>query len=339
MSSSSSFGSGTSFGVTPLGTAPFYDMKSLIDAILRVTGHGSNPAGETLKRAALVNIINNKYQEVCLGRHWRWLKAEYDTRFVAPYATGTAYATNDDATLTGIGTTFSGAIQPKDIFFFDNSEVVYHVASVDSQTSLEFETLFSEDTIDAADATSFKIARVHYELPKETDQILVVQVNNTKLVPVGPEDLALIKAANPTRTGQPQVFCQNRRETDDDSVFIEVWPAPDKDYQVHLQYMVRILWLEDSEDCYPIIPDRYRAVLYYGALAEFYYTVLRNPANADRAYRDYKDFFGQMANDKQNTDQEAQMMPARSYLRRRPAARGKYSYSIEDFAREYDSGW
>lgn len=335
MSSSSSFGGGTAFGTTPLGTSPFYDVKGLIDSILKVTGHGSNPAGETLKRAAILVSLNNKYQEICVGRNWRWLKADYDTRFFGPYTTGTCYATNDDATITGVGTTFSATINAKDSFWFHSKGVVYHVASITSPTSLELETNYSEDTIALADAEAFTIARVQYKLPKETDQILTVTVNSDrKLVPVGPEDLATIKARRPTETGQPQVFSFIRRDTDDDAQYIEVWPAPDKDYQVAIQYTVRILYLEDSADCYPIIPDRYRAVLYYATLAEFYYTVMRDPVNADRAKADYLNFYNRMANDTQATDQELVMMPARNYLRRRKNARGGISYTISDFAKE-----
>lgn len=335
MSSSSSFGAGTSFGTTALGTSPFYDVKSLIDSILKVTGHGSNPAGETLKRAALAVILNNKYQEICLGRNWRWLKASYDTRFVAPYKTGTAYAANNDATITGVGTSFSAAILPKDTFWFNAASVVYHVASISSPTSLELETKFSEDTILVANAEAFTIARPQYKLPKETDQVLVITLGGgKKLVPVGPEDLRGLQATGPARTGTPEVFSYIRRDTDDDAMYIEVYPAPDKDYQVHIDYTVRILYLEDSVDCYPIIPDRYRAVLYYAALAEFYYTVLRDPTNADRAFRDYQTFYQRMANDHQTTDQDLTMIPARDYLRRRKGARGRVSYTMEDFAKE-----
>lgn len=331
MSSSSSFGEGTSFGTTPLGTSPFYNVSSIIDAILRVTGHPT-PAGETTKRAALAAIINNKYQEICLGRDWRWLHASYDFSFDAPYQTGTATIDNGSYTLTGVGTAFDANILPKDLFFFNESSVTYRVASVESPTSLTLETPFAEDSITTD--SGFTIARVQYKLPKETDYVKILTLDfKNKLVPLGPEDFRTVQNRQPTLAYWPRFYSNIRRETDDDATYIEVYPAPDKDYNAHIDYSVRILYLEDKTTCYPIIPDRYRAVLYYATLSEFYYTVMRDPTNSDRAKRDYDNFYMRMCNDKQITDQSIRILPAKNYLRRGAARVAGVSMDIETFGK------
>jgi hypothetical protein len=335
MSSSSSFGGGTAFGTTPLGTSPFYNVSSIIDAVLRVTGHGS-PSSETKKRAALTDIINNKYQEIVLGRHWRWLDASYDFRFLAPYKTGTAYIATETPTFIGVGTTWTANIVPKAIVFFDTKSVLYHVLSVDSNTQITLENKYSGESIALADATAYTISQNQYKLPKETDEIKsIICDSQWKMIPMGPEEFRWQQSKDPTATGRPQIFSLMRRDTDDDAVYIEVWPAPDKAYQVQINYSVRILYLEDKTTCYPIIPDRYRACLYYATLAEFYYTTMRDPTNADRAFRDYQNFYMRMANDRQNADQDLVMNPARDYKRRRPIARGGISWDIESFGK-YD---
>lgn len=330
MSSSSSFGSGTSFGTTPLGTSPFYNVSALIDGVLYATSHG-NPSTETNKRRAILQFINNTYQEVCLGYHWRWLNASYDFRLAAPYETGTASATQGLYTVTGSGTLWSANLSPKNLFWFSGSHVVYHVSEVTSSTALTLESKFSEDDITD---TAYTVATSQYELPPETDNILNLTVDSDQKVDlIGWEDFRLMQSRDPTRTGKPIVASLMRRETDDDAIYLEVWPAPDKYYQCHIDYTVRILKLDDSTDCYPIVPDRYRAVLYYGALEQFY-LFLEKPNSAVAAGNKFRSMLTSMRNDKQLTDQELVMMPARSHLRRGIRNLTGITMSVEDFGRE-----
>lgn len=333
MSSSSSFGSGV-FGTGPLGTQPFFNVSEMIDAVLQSTGH-SQPATETTKRAAILQFINNRYQDVCLGRHWRWFKAAYDFSLQGPSSTGTVSATQGDDEITGAATSWTTITAPiKGIFFLDGSNVVYHVSSLDSDSTITLETDFSED--DVTDS-GYTIAKNQYVLPAETDNILSFVVNsNFQLRPLGVNDFRELQATNPTALGQPQVFSPIRRDTDDDSIYVEVWPAPDKKYQCHIDYTVRIARLDDDTDCYPIIPDRYRAVLFYGALAEFY-GYMRDPVNREKAEVDYQRFLSKMMTDTQLTDQALVFKPAVNYVRRRPASGRHFrnvSTTIEEFGSE-----
>jgi len=329
MSSSTSFGSGV-FSNGPLGSAPFYNVKELIDGVLYATSHKS-PSDYTTERSAILQFINNRYQQICMGQFWRWMHASYDFQLQAPYSDGTATAVQGSYTITGIGTVWNSTLSPANIFFFDQAQEVYHVATVDSDSTLTLETKFSEDTV--SDPSGYTVAKNQYKLPKETDHLKSLIVDSQVRVRfVGPEDFRFIQSRDPTRLGRPEIATLIRRDPDDDAIYMEVYPAPDRYYQCQLDYSVRIFKLEDSADCYPIIPDRYRAVLYYGALAEFY-RFLKDPTNAQLAQADYEKMLVQMRNDRQLTDQDLVIIPARNYRGRYPRWSFPVTMSIEDFGK------
>lgn len=330
MSSTTSFGSGV-FGSGPLGTQPFFDTKSIIDGILYATGHGS-PASELTKRRAILQFVNNRYQEICMGTHWRWLKAAYDFNVNEGYSTGTVSCTEGSATVTGVGTAWGASgISPKDIFYVSGSNIVYHVSTVDSDTQITLETKFSEDDVDDS---AYFTARNQYVLPVETDHLISFIMNSQfKMVPLGVQEFRYIQAQSPTLLDTPKYYSLVRRDTDDDSVYIEIFPSPDKRYQSHIDYTVRIAKLEDDADCHPIIPDRYRAVLYYGGLSEFY-NFLRDPSNSASAENSYRSFLNQMRNDTQLTDDKFKITNHRKYIQRTRRAGFRGTTTIEDFGRE-----
>lgn len=322
-----SFGGNSSFGTQAIND-PFYSTKTMIDAILYATGHGS-PSSETKKRIAILQFINNTYQEVHTGYFWRWTKSVIDFNLEAPYSTGTVSVTNGLDTVTGVGTAFSAVMAPKAMFHLQPSDVIYRTGSVDGMTSLTLETAFSEDS---ATDSEFEILFPVYKLPKEVDQILSITVNGGfKVDVIGYEDLRALQVQNPTQTGIPRVAALSHREADDDNVYLEFFPAPDKTYSCTLDYMLRIIKLTDSTDSLPVIPDRYRTVLYYGALAQFY-RFQEKMALSEQAQSDFGRMWNMLRSDKQLIDQELVMIPARDHKRRHWGMR-KLSYSIEDFGR------
>lgn len=332
MSSSTSFGSGV-FGSSGLGSSPFFNVYELVSSILSATGH-SSPAGETTKRVPILQFINNRYQEICLGTHWRWLKAAYDFNLEAPYIDGTVAVTQGDETVTGTSTAFDANLEDKWLFFIASLTNTYHIASVDSATSLELETKWADDTDSSLTYTAVKN---QYKLPKETDHLLSFVIDGfPPLVPLGLQDYREMVARNPTLLDRPQYYTLVRRDTDDDAVYVEVYPSPDKRYQTHIDYAVRIMKLEDLTTCYPIIPDRYRAVLFYGALGDFLNHVIGNPIRAKTALDEFHIFLARMQNDTQLTDQRMEIRPQRHYWRGRygGSARPRGTTTVEDFGRE-----
>ncbi len=319
MSSSSGFGTG-SFGSLNYGTVPFGDTADLIDQVLRTTGH-TRPSEETSKRAQILIFLNNRYQQVCMGTYWRWMKSKYDFNLDAPYSAGTASSTQGDQTITGVGTVWNSTLSPKNLFWFNDSQVVYHVGTVTGAASLELESKFSEDSQTEG---AYTTAKNQYKMPKEVDELLSLTVNGTtKLEIIGPDDLSLLQSRDPTALGIPRFAAYTRRDIDDDSTYIEFYPAPDKRYQVELTYTVRIFSLEDAEDCYPILPDRWRSVLYYGATADFATIVLKNPTVGQTSLGMFNTILSQMKNDRALTDQDLRIQPGKNYVKN--ASRGRRS--------------
>jgi len=332
MSSSSGFGTGT-FGTTNYGTTPFGDAKDIIDQILRTTGH-TRPDSETSKREQIKIFLNNRYQQICMGTYWRWMKAKYDFNLDAPYTTGTASSTQGDQTITGQSTVWNSNLTPKNLFWFNNSQVVYHVGTVTSATELELESKFSEDSQTEGAYTTVKN---QYKMPKEVDELLAITVNGTtKLEIVGPDDLSLLQSRDPTALGIPRFAAYTRRDIDDDATYIEFYPAPDKRYQVELTYTVRIFYLEDEEDCYPILPDRYRAVLFYGACADFATVVLKNPTVGQMMMGMFNTMYVQMKNDRALTDQDLRVQPGKNYVRNATRGRRTGFWGLEMFGKVED---
>jgi hypothetical protein len=332
MSSSSGFGTG-SFGSANYGSLPFGDVKDIIDQVLRATGH-TRPDAETSKRQQVLIFLNNRYQQVCMGTFWRWMKSKYDFNLNAPYSTGTVSVTQGSYDVTGLGTNFSANLTPKNLIWVNGNDVPYHVATVTSATELTLESKYSEDT---GTAITFMAAQNQYKMPKEVDELLGITINGTnKIEIVGLDDLSLMQSRGPTATGIPRYAAYARRDTDDDATYIEFWPAPDKRYQVELTYTVRIFHLDDVDDCYPIIPDRYRATLFYGACADFATVVLKNPTVGTMMTGMFNQMFISMKNDKALTDQDLRIMPGKNYVKQATRGRRQGFYGLKLFGKIED---
>ncbi len=339
MSSSTGFGTG-SFGDSPYGFLPFGDVKSIIDQVLLTTGH-SNPSQEITKRKQILIFINTRYQQICLDSKWRWMYAKYDVNLSAPYSDFTATAVNGSYTVTGINTVWAAPLSPKNLFWFTADRAVYHVASVTSQTSLTLESKYSEETKtvdDEGNGASYVCAKNQYKLPVEVDQLKTIVIDgNDKVELCGPDDMSIYQARDPQALGKPRFACMSRRDVDDDATYVEFWPSPDRTYQVELGYSVRIFSLEDAADCYPIIPDRYRACLFYGATADFATITLKNPTTGQAMASQFNSFYGQMKSSRELTDQMVRIMPGRNYVRRASRGyRGVGFWGINDFGKVDD---
>lgn len=333
MSSSTEFGTGT-LGSGPLGTAPFYNVKTMIDDILSATGHKS-PSSEPTKRSAILLFLNNNYQEILMGGDFTWMHSSYDLSLFAPNETGTVSVTNGSNTVTGVGTAFDATATPKGIFRLKSGTQTYRVLSVESATSLTLETMWAEDT--EADA-EFEIQRAQYQMPSTCDQVEAITLDTAgrRLVELSPNDLRLKQAQNPGTTGSPYHYANARRDIDDDGSYLEFFPAPDHDYNLHLEFTVRILKLEDSEECFPIIPDRYRVVLFHGAMAQFQMLYMNAPLKGAAAQKDFERVLRELHKATFRSSKNIQMKPFQTYRARPVKGTGlqgfkdRYTFGVDD---------
>jgi hypothetical protein len=307
----------------------FYDTAAIITAVLRATGH-STPASETTKRLALLEFVNLRYHAVCLARHWRWMLGDKEIDITAPYATGTVDVIQGSTTVTGTGTFTGGNAAVGDIFVGGGSSEAHRVASITSATVLELESKLAGDTL--ADAT-YNVYRPRIAMPSTVDNVTSMTVDGVgELVPLGQQEFERLRSSNSTLSGAPKYYTQSRLQSDNDALYVDVYPLPDQRYSAHYQYTVRVGRLSDSATDYAVIPDRHRGVLFHGALADFY-RYLRDPVNSATAETDYQRFLAKMCGDTQLTDSRLIFTPARNYRNRHKRTKtfkDRYEFGRDD---------
>lgn len=326
------------FGTDPFGSTPFFTNSSVIDAVLKTTGHG-NPAQEVTKRSSITTFMNNRYQEIIMGRYWRWLQNRYDFTFLAQYQTGTFSAVNNSAVIQGYGVQWDATLIGQS-FQEVGIDAIYKIKDVPAQDQLTLETPWAEPTVSpildsnlVAHGSDYVIAMNTYKLPSDVEQVKNIVVDSSLMLRlIGVEDFRAIQYNDPLRLGRPQVATLVKSNTDEGSSFIEIYPSPDRMYNVELDYNVKIVKLGDDTN-YPVIPDQYRAVLYWGALADFFTITLRDPTSGDRAEARFQKFLRDMQGDRQQTEQDLVMIPARNRLARNRLSRFPISITAEDFGR------
>lgn len=325
------FGSG-SFGTGVFSNAPFYDTKTLIDAILRNSGH-STPDKETSKRLSVLDFLNNRYSVISTSQHWNWLYEEVDFLFKEPYKVGTINLTKGSQTVAGIGTAWDANAIPNNVLYIPTRNETYLILSIESSTSLTLEAAFAGET--EADV-GYLITKPIYTMPSDLENIQSIQVDNVgELLPMGRQEFTRIKQSFTGQYGMPRMFTEIGRRAEDGVRLLEVYPAPDKNYTGRLFYGVNIMKLVDEAGNYPLIPDRHRAVLYYGGLSDMY-AYLRDATMAQRNEDLFSLSLLNMRNDTQITDSKIQFQPRRNYRnqRRRWKRYGRRSISASDFAKE-----
>lgn len=322
------YGSG-SFGTGLFSAAPFYTVKGIIDSVLKDTGH-SNPANETIKRAACLNFINNRYAQISTLQHWSWLYQEYDFLFKEPYSTGTISLEKGSQTVTGTGTAWNANVVPNCILWLPTLDQTYLISEVTSNSTLVLEGQFAgEDVSDL----NYEILKPIYSMPSNLEHVQGIQVDGIgKMIPMGRQEFTRFKQHNIGLSGAPRYFTEIARRNDNVRL-IEVFPAPDKNYTSRLYYGVNIQPLSDSDSSLPLIPDRHRVTLYYGALSDMY-AYLRDASMSEKYSAEFQLSLNNMRNDTQLTDSRIQFQQGRNYKQRsRRRSRG-FSYSASDFAKE-----
>jgi len=309
MANDTPFGQG-GFNESGLGNTPFFTTKTIIDKVLRATGH-TTPSSETEKRASLLDMANNAYQEVIMGRHWRWLYGSESIDLFAPNEGGSISLTNGSSTVTGLGTAFS-ANDIGRFFVATGFSQVMRVISVESTTQLTLEAKWPSDDVTDGE---YKLYKAIYKLPKEAGSILSISIEENfgrKLVPIGRQEMRVKQQYDPSFEITPYCYTLDERNPADDIQEVEFFPLPDKDYTAQVDFEYRIFSLCDSDDSLPLVPDQFRVVLYYHVLSQFF-RYLNDPNGESAALRDYQKIYARLCNDTELTDSRVRFKNNRNY--------------------------
>lgn len=325
------FGTG-SFGTEVFSSSPLFSTKDIIDAVLRDTGH-TNPASETNKRLAVLGFINNCYAYVSTKRPWDWLFQTTDVLFESFIQGGTISIDNRSQTVIGVGTNFSSLVIPNNFLTVNSRSDRYVIQDVVSDTELTLQGQYAGPDITTS---GYQIIKPIYTAPADLETITSITLGDDmgKLVPLGVQEFRRKQARDLTYVGTPKWFTEVGRRAQDGVRTYEIYPAPDQDYTASLNYGVNIQKLEDDGGNYPLLPDRHRVVLYYGALAEMY-LFLRDFEASQGVEKKFLMALTNMQGDSKLTDSKYILKPRRGRVGRRRRRYGT-TMDINDFAREED---
>lgn len=168
--------------------------------------HGLQMAGlsGSAKTTLMKEWINKAHQEVCEAHDWPELEAVAYIETVAPYTTGTATFTNGDATVAGVGTTWTSAVASRKIATAI-TEPWFLISSRTSDTELEMERAWAFAT---AAGSAYTIYQDEYALDSTVDKVFLerttLHLANGYVMGSLPPGRGLSLYDLPTGTGKPE---------------------------------------------------------------------------------------------------------------------------------------
>jgi hypothetical protein len=243
------------------------------DIQTRVMNELRIPTTNTTEAAKIAAVINMVYRDIAAKQDWWWIlkRAVINTR--AKEDTGTVSVTKGSLPVT-----FSSAITA-DVTGYalmviggtDDAGAVYRVASHGGATASA--TLDGEYTNATSTDAAYRMYRDSYTLPTDCGKVINVK-RYGRILPLrraGIEEISALKLSD-TREGKPEVYSVFDYACVGDPTsqrLLQVHPWPDDTYRLEIFYKQN-LNTELSSTTQPFIPDDYRQLLVYGALARGY---------------------------------------------------------------------
>lgn len=214
--------------------------------------------------------VNDRYKEIANKREWSWLYEKTTLDTVADYDTGTITVTEGSTTVTGSGTTFTSAMTGRK-FKVDGFSEIYTITYV-SPTELTLDTEYHGDTESGA---SYKIYQDIISLPSDLDSIVEIRQHRApkSLESVGLRELiswdpAAYNENSSAVYTDPTHYAHYVPDSDGYQTIL-VWPPPYRAISLLLEYKKIVTELiNDSDE--PLIPEQYRQLLKWGAMADLY---------------------------------------------------------------------
>lgn len=232
------------------------------------------PTSNTTEMAKVDALINAVYREIYSIHDWWWLVKRGVINMAADYTTGTVSVTNNSTTAT-----LSAAPTGQPSFA---GRVLIVTGNQDSGAVYRIDTNTAESatlTLDAAytgttdTAAGYAIYQDSYSLATDVGKLL--NVKRYGYIPsmraISPDEMHELKAADAS-TGKPDVYTVLDFATTGDPTTarrLVIHPYPDDLYRLEYHYK-RTLNTELATSNKPLLPDEYRELLWYGALARGY---------------------------------------------------------------------
>jgi len=225
-------------------------------------------------------FINDRYKTVAIWPHnyaWPWLCEKTTLLTVAKYTTGTVTATEGSATITGSGTTFTSAMVGRK-FKVDGFEEIYTISAYVSATEITLDNVFNGTT---STTYTFVIYQDLITLPSGLDTIISLRQHRTpkKFDCVSLRKLLDYDPSPTISDSDPTVYAHYIPDANENQI-IMVSPPPYRQIVLELEYKKVITELSNNTD-EPLIPEQYRHILKYGAMADVYTDIRNDKKRAD----------------------------------------------------------
>lgn len=248
----------------------------------RVANHLRIPTTNTTEMTKIAALINEVYRDLCIKFDWWFLDKRTVINTYDDYNTGTALVGS-----TGVGTQMSTGVTLSSapstgygsfagwmfqVLGNDDANAIYRVAShTAGATALVLDAGY---TGDYSTASGFRLYRDTYDLPADVMKVRKVKRYGKQqpLEPIGWMEMADFKTRAGTHAGPPEFWTVQEFATTGDPTSARqliVFPFPDDTYRLEITYKQQ-LNTELSSTTQPLIPDEYRQIIIYGALARGY---------------------------------------------------------------------
>ena len=254
------------------------------DILTRVSNALRIPTTNTTETAKIGAILNAVYRDICAKKDWWWLEKRTIITTLPNLIAGAANVFSVTApasatvTINSTAVTFLTAIaQSIEGYIFmvpggslDALAAYRIVTTSTASASHQLDSIYTNATSTNA---SFQLYKDTYSLPADCGKLLYVKRYGERMPVrlVGKNAMAEVKIMD-TTVGKPEIATVLEFATIGDPTTarqLVVHPYPDKAYRLEILYK-QSLNTELATTVQPFIPDDYRELLTYGALARGY---------------------------------------------------------------------
>lgn len=315
------------------------------DIETRVMNQLRIPITNAAEQAKVRAVINEVYRDIYVKQDWWFLHKRTVINTVAKYTTGTASVTNGSTgvTLSSAPAAGLGSFVRRVFYVLGDTTDNLAVHRISSHTagsaSVTLDAAFTGATNTAA---AFRIYQDTYSAPADFGKLIKPKRFGRwwPISRISQEELEDLKTWD-TREGKPDVIAVYGFQTEGDPTTprqVVVHPYPDLTYRMELWYKQE-LNTELGGTTQPLIPDEYRQILVYGALARGYPIFLADTERGGYFQGLFNDMLNLMTSIHREYDQSKPQFAPRDQYRREYPLRRRGKVSLGSYFDIFPSEW
>ncbi len=252
--------------------------------------------------------INQRYRQVAQAKAWRWLMQRTALTLVEQYADGVVDVTKGSTSASAGSNppTFTAAMVGRR-FKVDGFNEVYIISTVPDASSLTLAAPYQGETTSDA---GYSIVQTDYDLPADFDRLAdpYRSFSPLTLEPMGLREMNRRWGLD-VAYGTPTHYTLINEPTTG-AARLRIHPSAAEPQTLHLDYLIQVSDLSADGD-EPIIPELYRDILIWGALADL--LTFKDDTRAEKMEGRFAVRLAEMAGDYALTDDVVRTQPVDHY--------------------------